>query len=149
MKLTTTYRRTGNTISPFAAFEDEVNRVLGVPFGTLGGGLAPSATVPAADIREDANALSVALEIPGVRPEDVRVSFHEGVLTISGERKAPGDASGYHLRERPTGRFERSFGIRVAVDANAVTGVCKDGVLTVTLPKTPEARPRQVQITAA
>ena len=47
------------------------------------------------------------------------------------------------------GRFERSFGIRVAVDANAVTGVCKDGVLTVTLPKTPEARPRQVQITAA
>lgn len=142
MKLTTTYRRNGNAISPLAAFEDEVNRILGVPVTAAG-------IVPAADVREDADSITVTLEVPGVRAEDVQVSFHEGVLTVSGERKAPEDLSGYHLRERRTGRFERSFGIRVAVSADSVTGVCKDGLLTVTLPKAPEARPRQVQITAA
>jgi len=77
------------------------------------------------------------------------VSLEDGVLSVSGERKvsAP-EGHAVHRRERPALRFARSVSLPVKIDAEKVTATVKDGVLTITLAKAPEARPRQITVRA-
>ena len=108
-----------------------------------------SAFVPVAELRENADRLLVTVELPGVDRSSVSVTVHDGVLTISGERKAEAPAEGELLRtERSYGRFERQITLAQPVDTTKVTATCKDGLLTVTLPKTPESRPKTIEIAA-
>ncbi len=76
--------------------------------------------------------------------------MHDGVLTISGERRRETEAKedAYYLRERSYGRFQRSLRVNIPISADSVKAAYKEGVLTVTLPKTPEAKPRQININA-
>jgi HSP20 family protein len=108
----------------------------------------PVAFVPPVDVREDENSLTVVVELPGVSKEDVHVSLHDGVLAITGERKPEQEPKngGYHLRERSFGRFQRTLRVNLPVNEDSVKAAYKEGVLTVTLPKTPEAKPRQIDI---
>ncbi len=103
---------------------------------------------PAADIRETEEAFLVEAELPGIAKDDVTVTFEDGVLSLSGERKFEEESGEGTLRrvERSYGSFTRSFRLPREVDAEAVTAAYADGVLTVTIPKTETAKPRTIEI---
>ena len=83
-----------------------------------------------------------------MRKEDIEISLHDGTLTIAGERKAESASNGDNATrtERFTGKFRRSVTLPTRVDANKVNATYKDGILTVTLPKAEEAKPKQIQV---
>lgn len=129
---------------PIAELEKELGRLFG------GGTAAPDRPVSSAplDVREDANQLSVTVDLPGVRREDIQISFDDGVLTLAAERQADTEVKeeGYLRRERYTGRYERRLVVRTPVQVEGIKAVCRDGVLTVTLPKTEAAKPKQISV---
>ena len=107
-----------------------------------------SGWTPALDVYEDKDNVYVRAEVPGMRKEDIEVSLHNGNLSISGERKSEEkfkDAEVYRS-ERFFGRFQRSVTLPTPVATDKVKAQCKDGVLTVTLPKTEEAKPKHIDV---
>lgn len=103
---------------------------------------------PALDLHEDKENFVVKVEVPGMKKEDIDVTLHEGALSISGERKSDEkfeDAQVYRS-ERFVGRFQRTINLPAAVAADKIKAQYKDGVLTVTLPKTEEAKPKQINV---
>ena len=103
---------------------------------------------PACDIYEDEEGVSLRFELAGVDPKDVEVRFENGVLTLKGERKLEREEKreNYHRVELNYGTFTRSFSLPATVDAEKIRAESKNGVLTVTLPKKPEAKPRSIQV---
>ena len=106
--------------------------------------------VPSLDLSETKEALTVKAEIPGMDSKDVHVMLQENVLTIKGEKKEEKENKDerYHRVERNYGTFARSVRLPVAVDGSKVEAKFKNGLLTVTLPKTPGARGTTVPIKA-
>jgi HSP20 family protein len=106
------------------------------------------AWTPACDIFETDKELVIKFELPEVKKEDVEVKIEQNVLTLRGERKfeEKTDRDNYHRVERRYGEFLRSFSVPLYVDAAKVIAEFKDGVLTVTLPKSEEARPKQITV---
>jgi HSP20 family protein len=100
------------------------------------------AFTPTVDVSENDNEIRVAAELPGLADDDIDVSLEHNVLTISGEKKHESEDKGenYHRIERSYGTFRRSIALPEGIDADKVDATFKNGVLTVTLPKTPEAR---------
>ncbi len=103
---------------------------------------------PAVDITENAERYTLNAELPGMSKEDVQVTLENNVLTIRGQKKAnteqkEGDV---HRIERRYGSFERSFTLPATVDVNRIDAQYKDGVLTLTLPKAEEAKPRAIDV---
>lgn len=91
---------------------------------------------PAIDIVEDEDAFVIDVELPGMRPDDVTVSFDERVVTICGERKPEvGDGDSFHRRERSYGAFYRAFALPDRVDGSDAVAVMAEGVLRLRLPK--------------
>lgn len=127
----------------FALLQRDVNQLLGRSSGRRVEGL-----IPPMDVFRSAEGLTVRVELPGMRPDDVDVSVHDGMLTISGERKLDAGISddAWVHRERPVGRFERSFGLAKDVDASAITASFDSGVLELYIPAPPERRPHKVSI---
>ena len=125
----------------------EMDRIFGDYAGRRG--IAPAAGVfPPLNISEDDSNLYVRAELPGVDPNDIEMTTKENNLILKGERKiaAEGEKVSYHRRERDAGKFRRIISLPTQVDADKVTAVCKNGVLTVTLPKSAEAKPRQITV---
>ena len=119
-------------------------------FGAAGGGDATRA--PRIDFSETDTEMRVAAELPGLDDKDIEVSLEHGVLTIRGERTAEEereDAAGVRHRETFRGKLARSLRLPNEVDAEAVTAVYRNGVLTVTLPKAPTAQVRSIPITGS
>lgn len=112
---------------------------------------AGASWVPPVDIFEQNDAIRIMAEVPGVRPADVKISLENNVLTIHGQKHqlAEERTERVHRYERTYGVFERTFTLPSTVDANNIKASYADGVLTVTLPKMAEARPRQIQIEVA
>jgi HSP20 family protein len=106
---------------------------------------------PKIDVSETKEAVVVKAEIPGVEQKDIALSLQEGVLTIKGEKEEEKEENDkrYHRVERSYGAFARALRLPAAVDASKVTATFKDGVLTVTLPKTAEATGATIPIKAA
>jgi len=107
-----------------------------------------SGWTPALDVHEDKNNFIVKAELPGMKREDIEVAWHNGTLSISGERKAEtqqAEAEVYRA-ERFFGRFQRTVALPAAVAADQVKAAYKDGILTITLPKTEEAKPKQIDV---
>ena len=102
---------------------------------------------PALDVYQTADDVVALVELPGMRKEDIELSLHDGVLTISGERKDETPESDKTARtERFVGKFRRSISLPTRVDSNKVNATYKDGILTVTLPKAEEVKPKQIQV---
>ena len=102
---------------------------------------------PAVDILETEGEIVVKAELPGMKKEDIDVSLHDGALSISGERTEEKVENGEVYRsERFFGRFQRSVALPASVDATKIKAQYKDGVLTVTLPKAEEAKPKQIDV---
>jgi HSP20 family protein len=104
--------------------------------------------VPAVDVYEDAQALVLKLEIPGVRSEDLDVRLENQTLTVKGERKLEAGLKqeNFHRIERRFGSFARTFTLPQTVDTESLTASYEAGVLTVSIAKKAEAKPRQVKI---
>ena len=107
---------------------------------------APSA--PAADLYETEDAYVAEMELPGFDRENINVTMEQGVLTVSGNRSTEREeAEGeYHLRERRTGRFQRSFRMPESVKPDDVEAHFSNGILEVRMPKAAEARSRKIEV---
>lgn len=154
---------------PFESLRQEVDRLFGDfdrdfrrpwPFGrsifraeplfrrelTLG-------TIPAVDVVESDKAYELAAELPGMDEKNIEVKVADGMLTIKGEKQEEKEEKkkDYYLRERNFGSFERSFSVPEGVDADKIEASFKKGVLTVTLPKKPEAQKpaKKIEVKAA
>ena len=105
---------------------------------------------PAINVSEDTESVYVRAELPGLQATDLDVTMEDDTLTISGERKKPVDEEGvsYHRREREWGSFRRSLSLTTRIDADKVHARHQDGILTVVLPKSADAKPRQIAIQA-
>lgn len=126
---------------------DEINRLFENPLEN-GGSDVFNAWAPALDVYEDKENVIVRAELPGMKKEDIDISLHDNLITVSGERKNEKKYEGSKTsrEERFFGRFTRSISLPKQVDSGSAKATYKDGVLTVTLPKAEEAKPRQVQI---
>ena len=112
---------------------------------------AGASWVPAVDIFEEADAIRIMAEIPGVNPNAVKISLENNVLSIHGtkEQVAQERSERVHRYERTYGAFERSFTLPATVDANNIKASYEHGVLTLTLPKVEKAKPRQIEVKVA
>lgn len=114
-------------------------------------GFAPEfqgAWKPAVDIVEDSDGYTVMLDVPGLKASDIEVSLDKTELTISGERVQIEAAEGetFHRTERRTGRFSRTLSLPAHVASDRIEATVTDGVLRVTLPRAPEAKPRTIEV---
>lgn len=93
--------------------------------------------LPNLDVLSDEKAYHVKVELPGVAPEDVKITADKGVLSISGEKKAEvrDEKTKKHVLERSYGSFMRQMSLPDDIDANAITATAKDGVLSISIPK--------------
>ncbi len=107
--------------------------------------------VPPANVIESENAYSLVMELPGVASESVSIEIKDSQLVVSGSKSIAEVGEGERLAksERRGGDFRRKFEFASQIDADAITADFKDGLLTVTLPKSEKARPRKIQIRTA
>lgn len=122
-------------------------------FDTLGYSRGNESSIiwaPPISVSEDHDHIYVEAELPGVKPDDVDISVENGVLTITGEKRAEDEKkdSSWHVVERRYGRFERSFALSRAVDVDNIKARFNDGVLRITLPKPEESKPRRIRVDA-
>ncbi len=106
---------------------------------------------PLMNVTEDKDNYYVRAELPGIKSDELDLSVTGDTLSISGERKLPSEDENaqYHRRERETGRFSRIISLPSQMDTGKVEAKCNDGILTVTLPKAEEAKPKQITIKAS
>lgn len=107
-----------------------------------------SGWTPALDVYEDKDSFVVKAELPGMKKEEIEVSLHDGSLSISGERKTESkrEDSEVYRAERFFGRFQRTVSLPTTVAADKVKAAYNDGILTITLPKTEEAKPKKIDV---
>jgi HSP20 family protein len=112
---------------------------------------AVSSWVPPVDVLEEKDSIRIMAELPGVKPEDVKISLEGNVLTIHGTKQqiAEEQTERVHRYERSYGAFERTFTLPATVDAANIKAGYENGVLTVTLPKVEQAKPRQIEVQVA
>jgi HSP20 family protein len=160
MKLTKWQRPELWGLSPFgrvASLRDDVDNLFNLAFGRMGDLTAENARgsqllegwFPPVDIYEDKENVLVKAELPGLKKEDIEISLQEGYLTLSGERKHEEERkeADVYRSERWEGRFHRAISLPCRVDAEKIKAIYNEGVLTVTLPKAEESKPKQIPIT--
>jgi HSP20 family protein len=103
---------------------------------------------PAVDVFESDDRIEVTAELPGLKPEDIRIDLHDNVLTLSGERKLEKEEEreGYRRIERSYGQFTRSFTLPRHVDQDNIRAEMREGVLSLTLPKREQQRGRRIDV---
>ena len=103
---------------------------------------------PAVNIEENEDAYRVSIELPGMEKKDIKISFQDDVLTVSGEKKDQKEEKdrNYHYFERRFGKFERSFRIHTDVIVDKIDAGFKDGVLTVDMPKAEIVKPKEIEV---
>ena len=132
-----------------SSLRHEIDRLFEAPLSELArASQFLSGAAPSVDIYEDKDSFVVKAELPGMKKEDIDVSLHDGTLSISGERKSEEklENAEVYRSERFFGRFQRTVALPAMVDAGSIKAEYKDGVLTVTLPKAEEAKPKQIDV---
>lgn len=126
-----------------STIEDEFDRLMGRAYSR-------SAWVPALDVRETEDLFEVTVDLPGMAPEDVSVTFEAGVLTVSGTRQFSREETKetYHRIERSYGTFARQIKLPRTADTEKIEASFDKGVLSVTVPKAEVAKPRTIEVKA-
>jgi HSP20 family protein len=121
--------------------EDEFDRL-------MGRAASRSAWVPALDVRETEDRFEVTVDLPGLEPDRVNVTFEDGMLTITGSREfsAAEKEATYHRIERSFGTFARSIRLPRTADVEKIDASFDKGVLSITVPKVEAAKPRQIEV---
>jgi HSP20 family protein len=142
-----------NVWSPFrqlSVLRDEIDRLFDSPLNELTRSSQQflSGWLPAIDLYDERDHLVLKAELPGINKDELDISLHGDVLTLSGERKDQGEFKDAEVfrSERYVGRFQRSITLPVRVDASKVQASYQDGILTVTLPKAEEAKPKRIDV---
>jgi HSP20 family protein len=127
------------TFGRLTSLQDELNRLFESPM---------TGWAPPLDVHEDKEKFSVRVELPGMKREDIEVTLQDGALVISGERteETVHEGTEVHRQERSYGKFTRALTLPAAVADNQVAAQYKDGILTVTLPKAEEAKPKSITV---
>lgn len=112
------------------------------------GSVITSAWFAPTDVSEDSDGIQIAMELPGVSPEGVRLSLENNILTIHGEKRHQGEQKNerIHRFERTYGTFERTFVLPNTVDSEKIEARYENGVLFVTIPKAERAKPREIRV---
>lgn len=126
-----------------STIEDEFDRLMGRAYSR-------SAWVPALDVRETEDLFEVTVDLPGMAPEDVSVTFEAGVLTVSGTRQFSREETKetYHRIERSYGTFARQIKLPRTADTERIEASFDNGVLSVMVPKAEVAKPRTIEVKA-
>jgi HSP20 family protein len=138
-------------LSDVALLQNRLNSIFqdfAVPANGPGESLAAAGFVPAVDIYEDAHKVLVKVEVPGIKQDDLDVRLENQTLTVRGERKFETEEKeeNFHRIERRFGSFVRTFTVPQTVDTESISANYDAGVLTITLAKKAEAKPKQVKI---
>src|SRR5690606_20887388 len=130
-----------NRVDPLNIF-DEFERVFNRPV------MRSNDWTVALDVSETDDLYTVKASLPGVSPDDVELTLEDNVLTIKGEMKSDEtvEEAKYHVRERRYGSFSRSIRFPVMVDSNGVGATYENGVLTLSVPKAEEVKPKRIEI---
>jgi len=133
------------------ATQDRLNRLFNETLGRFAGeeeGLSTGNWIPPVDLYETDQDIVLTAELPGIDPKDVEATVHDGTLYLKGERKYESEfrEENYRHVERSYGSFGRTFPLPAAVDAEKVRADFKDGVLTLTMPKREETKPKKIKI---
>ena len=133
---------------PFEDLQRELERMVGSAFDPVG---SWSTLYPTVNVFDQGDAYVVKAEVPGIEPNQIEIHVEEDTLTLRGERafSDPSKDAAYHRRERGHGRFRRVIRVPGRVAGDEAKAQYRNGVLTVTIPKAKEARPRRVAIEAA
>ncbi len=131
-------------------FDDVFRRVFG-PLTENGNGNRKMTWSPHIDMSESDKSIIVKADVPGVDPKDIDVTVQNGVLTLTGEKKEEREEKqkNYQRTERFFGQFYRAIALPTGVDENNVAATTSKGVITITIPKKPDAQPKKVTIKAA
>lgn len=143
--------RTG--LSDMAVLQNRLNSIFSDFSRSLEGDsetLSAGNFIPAVDVYEDSQKVVLKLEVPGIRPDDLDIRVEGRTLTVRGERKFESEEKeeNFHRIERRYGTFTRSFTLPATVDTDSIDAQSADGVLTVSLAKKPEAKPKQITVKA-
>jgi len=130
--------------NPWSRLEDEIDQVVSSAFSGLLGDVSQSAEFshPRADLYENKDNYHVRAELPGLKRDDIHVELADGVLTLSGERKRFGPDG----EAKEASQFSRSVSVPAQVQENKISARYEDGVLTVTLPKAEEVKPKRIAV---
>ncbi len=132
----------------FVNMQREIDRI----FDRFSGGISDdndvSTWLPVVDVVENKDDYIVKVELPGVNKDDVKITVNNGVLTIRGEKKQEQESKdkNYHRIERSYGVFQRSFTLPSSVKSDKIDASHNDGVLTITLPKAEESKPKEIEV---
>ncbi len=128
--------------------QDEINSLFNFDGWDFAPGLFDRNMAPALDMVENADDFVVTVDLPGVNQDDVDLSVADNVLTIKGEKKGGSESEekNYYRKESWEGSFQRTVSLPQGVDADNVHAEMKDGVLSITLPKREEAKPRKISV---
>jgi len=133
-----------------ATMQEEMNRLFDHMFNRLpeAKDFGEGMWSPCVDISETKDNLVITAEVPGMKKDDIRISVHDNILTLRGEKKQEKkvDEENYHRIERSYGAFHRSFTLPTTVQQDQVKASYKDGILRITLPKAEEAKPKEIAI---
>lgn len=123
--------------------------MFGTPFRKVDSEYENAVWSPLADIAEDKANYFITLDLPGIKPEDVKITVNNGKLQISGERNSESESTekNYHRVERSYGRYYRSFTLPDSVDVEQINADFHNGQLTITAPKMEKALPKEISIT--
>lgn len=135
--------------SGLLTLQRELERVFDSP---LGFDLGPSGrgVYPPVNVFGNQDHYLVRMEVPGIEPDRIHIESQGRTMTISGERELTTPEGGsYHRRERDSGKFSRSLQLPADLDLSRAEASCKNGLLTVRIPKREEAKPRQIAVKAA
>lgn len=131
--------------------QDRVNRLFESAFGypvRTETPLLREGWLPPVDIHEDSNNIYLKAELPGIKKDELNIAVEGDTLTIKGEKKHESEVKEeqFHVMERTYGSFSRSFSLPTNVDSSKVRADYKDGVLTLTLPKKEESKPKKIEV---
>ena len=139
-----------NPLRELRTMQEQMNRLLNVSWNhdISGEDLKEGIWQPSVDIYETADSIVIKAELPGIDQNDIDVKIEENTLTLKGERKHEGEVKkeNYHRIERYFGSFQRSFSLPATIDQENVVATSEKGILTITLPKKAEIKPKQINI---
>ena len=139
-----------NPLRELRGMQEQMNRLLNLSWNhdLAGEDIKEGIWQPAVDIYETEDSIVIKAELPDVEQKDIEVKIEDNTLTIKGERKHEGEVrkENYHRIERYFGSFQRSFTLPATVQQDNVSAACERGVLTITLPKKDDIKPKQIKV---
>jgi len=138
-----------NPFRELRTMQDQMNRMLDMAWNReFGEEMKEGVWQPPVDIYEDEQSVVIKAEVPDVDQKDIEVRIENNTLTLKGERKHSSEIKkeNYYRVERYFGQFQRSFSLPQSIDQDKVEATCEKGILTITLPKREEDKPKQISV---